>query len=68
MITPWTAVDALIAGACAATPMQISLVTLARGAILLWLLLWATTTGAQPAQRSSFNVDNERSTLLERGP
>jgi hypothetical protein len=42
--------------------MQISLVTLARGAILLWLLLWATTAGAQPAQRSNFNVDNERST------
>jgi hypothetical protein len=29
--------------------MKISLVTLARGAVLLWLLLWATTAFAQPA-------------------
>jgi hypothetical protein len=27
--------------------MKISLVTLARGAVLLWLLLWATTSFAQ---------------------
>jgi hypothetical protein len=48
--------------------MQISLVSLARAAILLWVLLWANTACAEPAQRNSLNVDNERSTFPERGP
>jgi hypothetical protein len=48
--------------------MHISLFSLARGAILLWVLLLAATAYAEPAQRNSLNVDNERSTFPERGP
>jgi hypothetical protein len=48
--------------------MQISLVSLARAAILLWVLFSASTACAEPAQRNSRNVDNERSTFPERGP